>query len=167
MDLNLVKESDIKEVMNIIEDAKLYFKNEGIPQWQNGYPNVESIKDDISKGFLYKLSLDGKILAIMAAVFGIEETYGRIYQGSWLTEDEEYLTLHRVAVSSDMKGKGLAGKMFNYAENLARKKDVKSIRIDTHKDNKAMNRLIEKSGFKYCGIIYVADGERLAYEKII
>ena len=31
-----------------------------------------------------------------------------------------------------------------------------------------MQRLLEKSGFKYCGIIYLEDGnERIAFEKII
>ena len=42
-----------------------------------------------------------------------------------------------------------------------------NLRIDTHRDNRIMRRLIEKSGFTYCGVIVLADGsERLAYQKI-
>jgi len=41
-----------------------------------------------------------------------------------------------------------------------------NIRIDTHRDNAIMQHNIEKHGFTYCGIIYLANGdERLAYQK--
>ena len=40
------------------------------------------------------------------------------------------------------------------------------LRIDTHRDNRIMQHLIEKHGFTYCGIIWLDDGtERLAYER--
>ena len=46
-------------------------------------------------------------------------------------------------------------------------KQIPHLRIDTHEDNKVMQHLIEKNGFKKCGIVYVEDGtERFAYEKI-
>ena len=42
-----------------------------------------------------------------------------------------------------------------------------NIRIDTHRDNRIMQHNIEKHGFTYCGIIYLANGdERLAYQKL-
>ena len=41
-----------------------------------------------------------------------------------------------------------------------------NIRIDTHRDNHIMQHNIEKYGFTYCGIIYLANGdERLAFQK--
>ena len=40
------------------------------------------------------------------------------------------------------------------------------LRIDTHEKNLVMQNLVKKTGFSYCGIIYVDDGtKRLAYEK--
>lgn len=40
-----------------------------------------------------------------------------------------------------------------------------NIRIDTHHDNMVMQHLIEKEGFKYCGIIYCWSGdERVAFQ---
>ena len=40
-----------------------------------------------------------------------------------------------------------------------------NIRIDTHDDNKVMQHLIERSGFRKCGTIYVFDGTpRIAYQ---
>ena len=48
-----------------------------------------------------------------------------------------------------------------------------SVRVDTHRDNRAMNRLAEKVGFTYCGEVDVSlmdpghDSRRNAYEKLI
>ena len=42
-----------------------------------------------------------------------------------------------------------------------------NIRIDTHRDNTIMQHNLQKHGFTYCGIIFLASGdERLAYQRI-
>ena len=52
---------------------------------------------------------------------------------------------------------------YQYIENGKWLKD--NIRIDTHYDNKIMQKLIERNDFKRCGRIYVADGTpRIAYQ---
>ena len=39
--------------------------------------------------------------------------------------------------------------------------------VDTHRDNAIMQHNIKKHGFTYCGIIYLANGDkRLAYQKL-
>ena len=46
--------------------------------------------------------------------------------------------------------------------------DLCSICADTHRDHRIMQHLLEKHGFTYCGVIYLASGdERLAYQRII
>ncbi|MBQ5456348.1 MAG: GNAT family N-acetyltransferase, partial [Prevotella sp.] len=41
-----------------------------------------------------------------------------------------------------------------------------NIRIDTHRQNVIMRNVLQKYGFRYCGIIYLLDGaERLAYQR--
>ncbi|MBF4807049.1 MAG: N-acetyltransferase, partial [Pseudoleptotrichia goodfellowii] len=86
-------------------------------------------------------------------------TYSIIKNGEWLSY-EKYGTVHRVA--SNGKSKGIFNEIITFCESK-----ISHLRIDTHKDNKIMQHLIEKNGFHKCGIIYVADGtSRLAYEKI-
>ena len=42
-----------------------------------------------------------------------------------------------------------------------------SLKIDTHKDNIPMQKVLLRNGFKFCGIIHLENGdERLAYQKI-
>lgn len=42
MILRQTKLEDISRVMEIINQAKCYFKENGIDQWQDGYPNEET-----------------------------------------------------------------------------------------------------------------------------
>ena len=158
---------DIPQVMEIIKDAQLYLKNEGIDQWQNNYPNPQVIREDIRNGNSYVIKKDNKVVAVAAIIFADDPTYKKIYQGEWLSRGK-YGVIHRAAVAENYKGQGIASKFFRETEKMAAEMGIKSIRIDTHQDNLAMQRLIEKENFEYCGIIYTEDGSRrLAYEKII
>jgi GNAT superfamily N-acetyltransferase len=160
-------EPDLPGIMNIIRQAQAYMKKSGIDQWQNGYPNEETILDDINKGYSYVLAEGHSILGTVAVIFGIEKTYNRIYEGQWLNAGS-YATVHRIAVSSEHKGSGLAGAIMKYIESICLSKDVHSIKVDTHEDNKSMQNCLHKNGFQYCGVIYLEDGsKRIAYEKLI
>ena len=161
-----VKE-DIENIMNIINQAKRYFKENKIDQWQNGYPNEETIQNDIKNNNSYVLESDNKIIATAMVSFEEDNTYKNIYEGQWLS-NSKYGVIHRIAVEEKIKGNGTASKIIKFVEDLCKDNEANSIRIDTHKDNISMQRLIEKNGFKYCGIIYLEDGsERIAFEKAI
>lgn len=158
---------DVSEIMKIIKDAQESLRRAGIDQWQNNYPNPEILREDILKGNSYILIKDNNIVTTVVIIFGEEKTYRKIYQGQWLSE-LEYAVVHRIAVAKDHKGQGFASIIFKELEKICYERNIKSIRIDTHHDNKAMQRLLKKNGFKYCGIIYLEDeSKRWAYEKVL
>lgn len=159
---------DIPAVMKLIRQAQVYMKDAGIDQWQDGYPNEGTIAMDIAKEYSYVLEENGKILGTMAVLFDGEPTYDKIYEGQWKTNDEPYAAVHRVAVDAECKGQGIAGAMLEEVVKMCRERGIRSIKNDTHKDNKSMQRMQAKNGFEYCGIIYLEDGEeRIAFEKLI
>ncbi len=158
---------DVFDIMNIINQAQVYFKEQGIDQWQNNYPNIETINSDIENEYGYVLSKDNKIVATAAISFDGESTYDSIYDGEWLSSDD-YAVIHRVAVDNTYKGLGLSSKIIRYVEKLCLDKEINSIRIDTHEENISMQRSLKKNGFKYCGVIFLEDGsKRIAFEKIL
>jgi RimJ/RimL family protein N-acetyltransferase len=58
--------------------------------------------------------------------------------------------------------------MLKHIEESCFHKGILSIKADTHKDNRAMQKALYKNGFQYCGIIYLEDNsERIAFEKIL
>ena len=54
--------------------------------------------------------------------------------------------------------------MFTKAFDFCRS-NIDEVRIDTHRDNKTMQHVVTKHGFKRCGIIYLENGApRIAYQ---
>lgn len=167
MEFRKTTKKDIKSIMKIIDEAKIYFKENNINQWQDGYPNAKVIEEDIKNECSYVLLKDSNIIGTSVIDFNGEETYNEIYEGTWLS-DGEYAVIHRIAIDNGYKGLGIASEIIKNAEILCRENRVRNIRVDTHKDNKSMQRLLKKNGFTYCGIIYLEDrSERVAFEKII
>lgn len=167
MEFRKSRKSDLNRIMEIIKAAQKYMKESGIDQWQDGYPNEESITSDIESGESYVLEKDGNVIATSYLSFKGESDYNTIYEGEWIS-DEKYAVVHRVAVDNDLKGNGIAGKVFDYVEKICLEKGVYDIKIDTHRHNKSMQRFLEKKGFKKCGIIYLKDNsERIAFEKVL
>ena len=154
---------DVQRIMTLIHQAQNYFKQQNIDQWQDGYPNEDSIINDINQNEAYVLEDNGKILATTMISSNIEPTYNYI-EGNWLQNDK-YMVIHRIAIHNDQKGKGLAKIIIDEALKLH--PDIHSIRIDTHDDNLSMQRFLIKYGFTYCGTIYLENkSTRRAYEKV-
>ena len=162
-------EGDLPEVMRIIADAQADFRARGIDQWQNGYPNEQSIRGDIERGESYVVTRGEQIVATAMITFAPDPNYATIYNGEWLlAEPKSYATIHRIAVDLGKRGQGIAEWIVGQTERMCRKRGADSLRIDTHRDNCSMQRVAEKNGMTLCGIIHLADGaERLAYEKIM
>lgn len=159
---------DIDGILSIIEETRRYFRHEGIDQWQGEYPSRDVIERDISADESYVCEIDGRVCGFCAIVGGVDPSYVKIYEGEW-KNGREYLALHRVAVSAECKGKGVAAAFVERAVLIAREKGILDIKCDTHEDNRNMRRMLEKNGFEYCGIIHLADdgAPRVAYQKII
>lgn len=167
MEFRQSSQSDLSQIMKIIEQAQEYFKKQGIHQWQNNYPNETVISGDIDKKISYVLTEGTNVIGTTALSFEEEVSYGNIEGGSWLTNDR-YGVIHRIAVDNACKGKGIGGCIIDYAEQICLKLGVSSIRADTHENNQAMQCLLQKKGFSYCGVIYLQDGaKRVAFEKTI
>lgn len=159
--------ADISSIMNIISQAKDYFKKQGINQWQDNYPNSEIISNDIDNNYSYVLLKEDSIVATAAVSFDGEKTYDYIYEGQWISNNE-YAVIHRIAVDNNFKGLGLSSQIIKNVEELCLKKGVYSIKVDTHEENLSMQKLLKKNKFQYCGIIYLEYGsKRIAFEKIL
>lgn len=167
MKFRKAEKKDVENILEIIDMGREYLKSQGIDQWQNCYPNKEVIEADIEAGVAYVSEIESKLSGYMAIIFEEEPSYHEIFEGKWLS-DNPYSTIHRIALDTSFRGQNLSAKMIEFAEKLTIENGYSSMRIDTHDDNKVMQKLISKSGYTYCGIIYVADkSPRLAYEKII
>ncbi|NBU80745.1 MAG: GNAT family N-acetyltransferase [Flavobacteriaceae bacterium] len=157
--------SDMSQIWTIIQQAIVRRKNDGSQQWQDGYPNEDVIKQDIAKGIGYVLTDDNTIIGYAAILFNDEPAY-ELIKGTWLT-NEEFIVVHRVAITDNYIGKGLAQKIFLFTEDLAIENKIFSIKVDTNFDNIPMLKILEKLGYSYCGEVSFRGNARKAFEKIL
>ncbi len=159
------EKSDIDDIMKIIDEAKAFLKAQGVDQWQKGYPDRTAIEGDIADGTSYILKKGGQVVGTVMVTSDAEEIYENI-EGAWKSE-QPYVAVHRMAVSASRRGEGLAEAMFGHIEKLCAGKGIHSIKLDTDGKNFAMQSLLEKLGFSYCGIVYFDNSEKIAFEKVL
>lgn len=164
MDIRKAVMDDLVGMMEIIEQARDYFKRYDIAQWQDGYPDDGTIKEDINRGEAYIFFEDGQTIGF--AVIALDSPPP--YESGDAAPPGRYAAIHRLAIDEKFKNRGFATEFMSFAYGLCKKSSVDIIRIDTHKDNLAMRRTLRKSGFERCGTLSVDGGDCfLVYEKQI
>lgn len=161
MTIRLAEPDDLNTILHIYAYAREQMRLTGNPkQWGDGNPPPETVREDIRRKRSYVILSQNSICGVFVFIIGADPTYQRIENGAWLN-DEPYGTIHRIAGNGQEKG--ILSTALSFCE-----KRTDNIRIDTHADNKIMQHLLKKYGFKRCGHIYVEDGtQRIAYQKNI
>lgn len=151
---------DLGSIMTVLAAAKGIMRASGNPhQWKDGYPTEETVMADIESGYGHVVVADG-IVAYFAFIPSPEHTYSYIEDGAWLDDTLPYHVIHRLGSTPDSHG------VFKAVMDWCRQQDP-NLRIDTHRDNHIMQHCILSYGFRYCGIIYLSNGdERLAYQLV-
>lgn len=157
--------SEIPAIWEILQQAIARRKQDGSQQWQDGYPNEQTIHTDIANDSAYVLTDNNQIIAYAAIISDVEPAYTDI-QGKWLTDDK-YVVIHRVATSNEVLGKGIATQLFMLIEDLALDSKVYSIKVDTNFDNIPMLKILAKLDYVYCGEVFFRGAARKAFEKVL
>ena len=156
---------DVPAIMTLVEAAVRRLAAMGVDQWQDGYPNRGRIEQDVAEGIGYVIEEADRVVAYGAVIFTGEDAY-RAIDGGWLTEEENYVVVHRMCVAEEVVGHGFGRRFMEAAEQLSRGR-VQSFRVDTHADNRVMQSLLPRLGFTRCGIIYFESRHLIAFEKIL
>lgn len=159
------KLEELPQIWEILEGAIQRRKADGSNQWQDGYPNPSVVKTDIEKGHGYVLTASDHIVGYCAILINEEPAYAHI-KGKWLT-DEDFVVYHRVAISEQYLGKGLAQKMLKHIEEFALNHHIRSVKADTNFDNAGMLKIFEKMAYSYCGEVTFRGTPRKAFEKVL
>lgn len=157
MKIRLGTEKDIPKMRAIFDYGReVQLQSGNLNQWAEGYPSDALIQEDMSVDAVHVLEDEtGEMLGVMSLFTEPDPTYAAI-EGAWLN-DMPYATIHRIATSGEVKGSGRV--LIEWAQEK-----YENVRIDTHADNEQMKYIVQKLGFEYCGIIYLADGDpRNAY----
>ena len=167
MEFRLAKEIDREEIEKIYEDGSLKLKSLGINQWQGqDKPNLDNFKNLIANKNIYVLEDKEKVVSTVI-IYDYDLDYEKNLDGKW-NSSKAYVALHRIGTLESERNKGYGRKIIEFAESYARENNFKSVRIDTHRENKSMQNLLKSMNYVYVGLVYL-DGknERLAFEKVL
>lgn len=164
-------EGDMADILRIVGDARASLKRHGVDQWQGDYPNEAAFLSDMERGECFVLCHGTEIAGFFTLSTREEKSYAEITDGKW-TADMPCCVLHRAAVAAAYRGSGMSEYLMKCVEEQAGSYGLRCIRTDTHKKNKAMQRLLRDSGYRYRGNVQVLvepghDTARQAYEKIL
>ncbi|TBW27023.1 GNAT family N-acetyltransferase [Gramella sp. KN1008] len=141
----------LEEVKSLTEACARAMCEKGIYQWNEHYPSLDKLKTDIDKEELYIFEENERILGIIVITEEMDEEYIPI---QWLSKTNNNIYIHRLATHPEVWGKGYARKLMDFAEDLARRNDFESVRLDTFSQNKRNHRFYEASGYQRLGNIY-------------
>lgn len=150
--------ADFDEISAIFARARRFMAEAGTPgQWNTTYPPADLIRADITSGAARVCEVEGRIQCVFSVFPQGDPIYDTIYGGTW-PDGLPYCAVHRVASRGEVRG--IAGAcLHRCVEQYGR------VRIDTHADNRPMQRTLEKQGFVRCGLVfYPGDGERICYQ---
>ncbi len=164
-------ESDIGDIMLIVRQARNYLKKHRVDQWQGEYPTQDIFAADIANGECYAVTYGERLAGFFCLTEAPESGYDKITDGKWHGEGK-YCTLHRMAIEARFRGTGLSDMLVDFADETAKAKDAECVRTDTHRKNKAMQKLLKRKGYAYRGNVLVSsepghDPARQAFEKKI
>ena len=158
------QETDKDAVMELFDVAKEDMAEKGIGQWDELYPSIADVGEDIKEGTL-TLVKQGKNLT---AVYTINRKQDSAYKfGDFKDNSDNYVVLHRLCVNPKYQGMGIAAKTLAHIDEQARKEGWSSIRLDVFTKNPRAVKLYENAGYRYAGDAYFRKGRFLLMEKLI
>ena len=167
----LAERGDIERIMLIVRQARNSLRKHRVDQWQGDYPAQSDFLDDIDRGECRVVLYGDEIAGFFTLSPREEECYERISDGKW-SDADDYCVLHRIAIEAQFRGSGLSCEVMKLVDGQAQALGKLAVRTDTHRKNKAMQKLLRESGYRYRGNVEVSsepghDPARQAFEKIL
>ncbi len=138
---------DLNRIMEIVSVTVAGMNAEGNDQWDAEYPQAENFAGDIERGELFVEETDGQINGLIC----INDIEPAEYSGLPWSSTAKALVLHRMAVASESRMQGIAGRLLAFAETLAKEQGFVYLKTDTFSQNEKMNRLLAKNGYQRIG----------------
>lgn len=154
---------DIDAIADILQQSVPLMQAAGNRQWDGEYPNRRRFLDDIAAGTLYVTEAEGAVAGFVCANTELPPEYDAV---PWQTSGAA-MALHRMAVSPQFRGRGLALELVRSCETLGKAQGFDCIHTDTNSKNAPVNALLNKLGYRFCGTITLRDNLDLfhCYEK--
>lgn len=160
----LACEEDLDEIFAMFRAAIAEMEQQGIPQWDEVYPNRDILHRDIIAGQLFV----GRIQHEIVCAYVLNTDCDIEYQlGDWKYPREYAKIVHRLCVHPNYQHRGIARSTMLHIEQQAKSLGASSIRLDAFTLNPYALRLYENLGYNRTGMVTWRKGDFYLIEKLI
>ncbi len=145
------KLAEIPQILALTQACAQRMTEQGIEQWNEHYPSEAVLLKDVRRGELHVMDSSEGILGCIAVTTHMDQEYKAV---KWLTPSGNNVYVHRLAVRPDHQGKGLARRLMDLAETLARSEGRISVRLDTFSKNERNQRFYRARGYQKLEAVY-------------
>lgn len=150
----MIRPAKVVEIPGILEIARACaasMRARGIFQWDENYPSRAALEHDLDRGELWVFEKAGAPVAMVVVSTHMDREYEPV---SWLTASKGNRYVHRLGVHPGYQRQGIAGKLMDFAEGLARDAGAPSVRLDTFSRNPGNQQFYERRGYTRLGVVY-------------
>lgn len=151
--------NELEQISKMYRDAIDNLNDVGIYQWDEIYPNELTLKEDMGKRELYKIS-DGHLLGAVVINKETDEEYANGH-----FEDDNYAVIHRLCVAPEYQHQKIGYHAMILIENLLKEQGFSSIRLDAFSENPYSLKMYEKLGYRKVGNAQWRKGLFYLFEK--
>ncbi|PKM73323.1 MAG: GNAT family N-acetyltransferase [Firmicutes bacterium HGW-Firmicutes-16] len=153
---------ELDAVFQVFRDAIAEMDRNGIPQWDERYPDREILTEDISKNELFVGTIGGEIASVFVLNSECDEEYEN---GEWQYSDDSFCVIHRLCVNPKFQNRGIGLETMRHIEAELKKEGAESVRFDAFTLNPYALRLYDKLGYKKVGYVHFRKGRFVLMEK--
>lgn len=168
MDITQAKPEQLKEILHLVEVCTRHMNVQGSEQWKKDvYPTDEMLEQDIEQGNLHILKDE---IDLIVAIVVVDDVGDPEYDAlEWKYNDGTIGYMHRMCIHPDLQGTGLAARMWEFAEDLAKQRGYTHMRLDTYMGNKQVQGMIDRRGYERVGTVSFPpwDLPYICYEKVL
>ena len=158
---------DIPQIKKITEACAQHMIANGIYQWNENYPSLAVLTADVKAKTVYVYLDQKEIIATVMFSMEMDDFY---FEVDWLTPDAKQLYVHRLAVHPAYQGHGIARRLMDFGEALAKEKKCLSVRLDTFSQNPRNNRFYQARKYQQVGQVFFPQKSKhpfYCYEKVL
>ncbi len=165
MYIRIANIADFSAVVDLVNRLLPAMQEIGNDCWEEKQATPEIIKKDIEEHNLFVAIHDDDIVGAVVIDAFLPFEYESV---CWKTSPNTY-TFHRMMVDPDRQGKGIAQALMRFIERRGVNMGSKSLRADTHKNNKVMRSLFQKYNYTFVDHIIINNkkSDFMCFEKTL
>lgn len=151
MTIKKAQRTDLLSIFNLLQAVAADMRANGIYQWNDNYPTLKHVEEDLKTGALYV----GLIAEKMVGAICLDENQSPEYANiPWQFTDGRIMVIHRLAVSPDFQKQGIGKALMDFALNHAIANNYTAIRLDAYSKNERTLKFYRNRNYHQRGEIF-------------